>query len=104
MRAKREVIVGICPLCDRPYTEENNRTKHHVIPVYWNKLKIYKSKSNVTVCACEECHEKEFNSLYPMKLNKPWTRAECVMNWLKFCISKGKDPLKIYPQLSQCFT
>lgn len=99
----RKAIEGFCPLCGKPYTEENNRTKHHILPCYWNK-RVYGNKKNVTVWACEKCHEKEFNKMYPMHLNRPWTPAECVINWLKFCISKGKDPLKIYPQLSQLFT
>lgn len=96
-------VVGICPLCDEAYTEKNNRTKHHIYPSYWIKKNVYYSKRNVTVYACERCHEIEFNHLYPMRLKEPWSKAECVINWIKFCLSKGKDPLKIYPQLHQLF-
>ena len=100
----RPAVEGNCPLCDKPYSVENNRTKHHVFPSYWHKKGVYGRIAGITVYACQNCHEKEFNTLYPMNLKNPWTPAECLIYWIQFCYSKSKDALLIYPQLGQCFT
>lgn len=102
----RPAVDGYCPLCDRKYTIENNRTKHHLFPKYWYSRNgtVGPVKIGITVYACHECHEVEFNHLYPMILNQPWSKSECIINWIKFCYSKGKEPLRVYPQLDNLFT
>lgn len=98
----RQAVDGYCPICARKYSVENNRTKHHIFPRYWygNKGKVQRLKNGISVLACHQCHEVEFNRDYPMLLNNPWTKQECLINWFKFCLSKGKNPLKIYPYLN----
>lgn len=99
----RPAVDGFCPLCGKKFTTDNNRTKHHIFPRYWygKKGTVKHFKSGVSVVACAQCHETEFNHEYPMILNKPWTPSQCVVYWFKFCLSKGKDPLQIYPHLNE---
>lgn len=99
----REVIKGKCPLCNQPYTADNNRTRHHIFPRYWKKQGVYGRIQGITVEVCEKCHE-EYNYTYPMHLQEPWKPAICLINWMQYCYSKGQEPLRLYPQLSDCFT
>jgi hypothetical protein len=103
---ERPAVDGVCPLCDNRYTVKNNQTKHHIFPGYWyGKRGTVKSLHNrIHVLACERCHQVEFNRFYPMRLDNPWTKSECITNWIKFCTRKGKDAIRIYPQLGKLFT
>ncbi|HAS92273.1 MAG TPA: hypothetical protein DCS12_08590 [Clostridiales bacterium] len=86
--------LGNCPLCGKCYkSKKHHRTKHHIFPRYW-------FGSGVTVFVCHECHTNEFHRFYPMKLDGyAWTKKQCLMYWVQFCKSKGKEAFKIYPQL-----
>ena len=83
---------GKCPLCKKTYTGQNFKTGHHLFPQKW-------FSGGPKLPVCHECHQKEFNVLYPM--TTLWTKRECIDKWIKFCLSKikGKNIYKIYPEL-----
>ena len=81
-----------CPICNYKYEGKRFRTKHHLFPRYWYH-------SGVVVYACAICHTYEFHKMFPMNLNKVWTRSECIQNWVKFCKIKGRNAYIIYPKL-----
>lgn len=87
-------ITGSCPLCEEKYTKDNRLTNHHIFPKTW-----FGECRNVKVEVCHNCHCKEFNSLFIMTACFPWTKKQCVNNWIYFCKIKGKNALEIYPQL-----
>lgn len=79
---------GKCPLCDRQYTSKNFHTEHHI---YYPKDLFC---SDIKVDVCVVCH-REFNGLFPVRAN--WDKRKCLLNWLIFCNSKGKNAVEIYP-------
>lgn len=90
---KKKFAPETCPICDNLYGKYRLKTRHHIFfPSRWfeNSLVVY---------ACSQCHQKEFHKLYRMDYYNPWTRAECLANWIKFCKSKGKNAFVIYPEL-----
>lgn len=101
MKTEQKLFVGICPICDREYTLENNITKHHIFPKYWygSKGTVTNLRWKVTVIACMECHVYDFHAMFKMRLKAPWLVSDCVQNWVKFCKTKGKDAYVLYPKL-----
>lgn len=93
---------GSCPLCDRDYNSKNHPSRHHIFPKYWygqNGIVSYVYVKSITVEVCSICHRNEFNVMFPMRLEVPWTLSECVQNWVKFCKTKGKNAYDVYPEL-----
>lgn len=84
--------LSVCPLCGLEYHKKRRATHHHIFPRAWYP------NSTLLVEVCSDCHQ-EFNREYVMDLRIPWREGECIWNWVMFCRSKGKDALKIYPQI-----
>ena len=85
--------VDRCPICDNEYQGQRRaKTRHHIFPKWWYK-------DDFVLCACAQCHQREFHIKYPMNYQEVWSPTEYLQNWVRFCKSKGKDALKIYPQL-----
>jgi len=82
---------GRCPICNQKYNEKRFKTGHHVFPKFWFKGKGPK------VPVCRKCHD-DFNAMNPMG-KTVWTLYQCLMRWNKFCTTKKKDMLVIYPEL-----
>lgn len=81
----------ICPVCDKHFTKENPRTRHHIFPRFWYK-------SNVVVYACHICHQVEFHHMFTMR-TKVWSVQKCITTWVRFCRTHNKNAFVIYPFL-----
>jgi hypothetical protein len=81
---------GRCPVCDTKCNDDNDLTYHHV---YYPR-RDYELNTIVNICRC--CHN-EFNRKY--KFTESPSEWECLMNLLRFCKSKGKNALTIYPEI-----
>lgn len=87
-------LEGQCPLCEKKYTRDNRKSHHHIFPKMW-----FGECLNVKVEVCQRCLCKEFNAQYKMDPYHPWSKKNCVDNWIAFCRSKCKNALEIYPDL-----
>lgn len=86
--------IGKCLICGQSHTVRKHRkTTHHLFPQIWY------GEDGMQVKACFQCHIIDFNAMYPINVEKPWTVSECVQNWINFCKTKGKNAFDIYPQL-----
>ena len=95
MSRKRKRNSPKCPLCRKYYCHKRRISHHHIFCRYWYSI-------NVTVEVCSQCHQKEFNRLYPMDLKgDPWSLSLCLHNWVEFCKIKGKNAFLIYPKLTK---
>jgi len=81
-----------CPLCNMRYSKRVKKTRHHIFPRAWYH------NSTLLVDVCSKCHE-EFNQLYRMDIKRPWSRKQCLQNWIDFCRKKGKEAFNVYPQI-----
>jgi len=81
---------GKCPICDNQCDCHNTLTHHHI---YYPKRDY---ELNTLVNICDRCH-RDFNLQY--KFINPPEAWECLMNFMRFCKSKDKNALIIYPEL-----
>ena len=88
MRKKRR-LGGKCPICELEYHKKRYRTRHHIYPKVW-------FKDGITAEVCRVCHN-DFNREYPM--NYKWSHSNCLVYWVRFCITKGKNAYQLYPHL-----
>lgn len=86
---------NFCPICENEYGAKHTpreRTYHHIFPKYFFK------GSRLLVPVCRKCHD-QFNVMFKYEYNKKWTKAQCIQNWIAFCLFKNKNATKIYPSL-----
>lgn len=90
--------MGLCPICGLPYevgsSMPRRKSRHHVFPRRW-----YPS-STLVVEVCQRCHD-EFNRDYQNMAIRRWSKVECVNSWVTFCYVKGKNALRLYPELTK---
>lgn len=81
-----------CPVCNVIMTKtgKNGRTEHHL---FFPKKG---QKNNVKLVICRECHNS-FNET--VKGMTRITNKDCLVLFVSFCRSKGKDAYAIYQQL-----
>lgn len=85
--------IGKCPLCGQQYFGNAvKKTHHHVLPKLW-----YHGKGPL-VEVCSVCHQ-EFNHSNPMDFDNRWSKKDCIWRWIRFCKSKGKNALEVYPEI-----
>lgn len=91
---KKVGVIGRCPVCDRQMfiTGQWGITHHHL---FFPK-KNYAENDNIKLTICQECHH-EFNET--VKNCGNLTKRDCLVLFVRFCKSKGKNAYAIYQQL-----
>lgn len=91
---KKKGVIGKCPVCETQMflTGQYGKTHHHL---FFPK-KDYAENENVKLIICHECHNF-FNEM--VKDCSNLTKRDCLVLFVRFCKSKGKNAYVIYQQL-----
>lgn len=88
--------MGKCPICGQVYevgsSKPRRKSKHHVFCRRWYK------DSNLLVEVCQKCHD-DFHRIYVMNAQRRWSKKECFLYWIQFCVERHVLVYKVYPCL-----
>lgn len=97
---KNGVLVesNVCPVCELPYGEGHGhprrKSRHHIF------CKRFYPSSTLLVDVCQKCHD-DFHRMFKYNPIRRWSKRECVLYWIRFCLIKNIDYKKVYPCLKK---
>jgi len=71
-----KVQKGFCVVCGEPYTIDNPKTRHHILP------KRFFGGNGGLFKICRNCHNKLENKIPSKKRLQPWQYKQILLNFI----------------------